>query len=189
VLDHIRYFHDLLKEKNARAIMWHDMLLMRGDPRWKGYIVNGPAEQGLGGLYKKLPKDIVIADWQYGNLPEDNREPEWPTSLFFKKAKFDVLPCPWMESRGTLSLGKMAERESLFGLLGTTWHTNSGHLFSKMFYDFASAAWGVNQERIGWDPLSIALHLRQVGWDMNLVEYEQTGDVEYQIFPETVQYQ
>lgn len=193
VLDHLGYFHDLMKEKGARAIMWHDMLLTIGDPRWRGYIVCGHKEQGLGELYKKLPKDIIIADWQYGNLPEENKNPEWPTSLFFKKAEFDVLTCPWMEPQGTLSLGKMAERETLFGLLGTTWHTCYADSFKNMFYHSACAAWGGNQERAGIfsisrERLSIARHLRQIGWDMNLAEYEQTGDVEYQVFPETVQY-
>ena len=35
---------DHLRAKGARAMMWHDMLLKAGDPRWKGFQANGTDE-------------------------------------------------------------------------------------------------------------------------------------------------
>ena len=115
--DHIVYYHDLFKKHGARIIMWHDMLLQRGDERWKGYIVCGLPEHKLDRLYRELPKDIVIADWQYGyKAKEDDPEPTWPTTKFFRKEKFDVLVCPWINEQGTKSLGEFAGKEKLMGL-------------------------------------------------------------------------
>lgn len=184
VRDHIVYYRDLFRERGAKVIMWHDMLLERGDERWKGYIVCGQPELKLGELYRELPKDIIIADWQYDykKKPEDP-EPDWPTAKFFKKEKFDVLVCPWFNEDGMCSLGRMAEKEGLHGMLVTTWH---------MFHDFHFLAIGVTGANAAWNPakagcvtnstrLSCSMHVRQIGWDMGTVEYERTGWSQLQV--------
>ena len=63
--DHLLYFYNYLKEQGIRMMMWHDMLLNREDPRWNGYIVCGKESEGLGDLYRDLPRDMIICDWQY----------------------------------------------------------------------------------------------------------------------------
>ncbi len=186
VRDHILYFHDLFQKRGTRIIMWHDMLLEKGDPRWKGYIVCGLPEHKLSKLYRELPRDIVIADWQYGYKakPEDP-EPEWPTSKFFKKEKFTVVVCPWINGEGTVSLGKMAAKEKLFGMLETTWHISHDRIHLLIFATAACAAW--NPETIPTGALSrrlaVSYHVRQIGWDMKVSEYEKTGFAQYQVDP------
>ena len=186
VRDHIVYFHDLFKQHGARIIMWHDMLLERSDPRWNGYIVCGLPEHKLSKLYKELPRDIVIADWQYGYKAKDeDPEPEWPTSKFFKKEKFSVLVCPWLDTGGTVSLGKMAAKEKLFGMLETTWHVSHDKKHLNIFGHAACSAW--NPAVISSNSLSfrlcVAHHLRQIGWDMGVSEYEKTGFSQNQVDP------
>ena len=186
VKDHIRYFRDLLAKQGARVIMWHDMLLKQGDPRWKDYIVCGLPEHKLDQLYKELPRDIIIADWQYGEHanPED-KEQVWPTMQFFQQEKFDVLGCPWQNAAGTLSIGKYAERSGMFGMLETTWHIYHDSRHCHALGITAAAAW--NPEKAHDTTLALRLavaqHMRQVGWDMNIVHYEQTGWSQDQVDP------
>ncbi len=182
IRDHILYFHDLLKEQGARTIMWHDMLLTIGDERWNGYIVCGKPEQELGELYKELPGDIIIADWQYGYpAKEDGSEPDWVTTKFFKAEKFDVLVCPWLDNQGTASLGKFAEQEKLTGMLETTWHISHDRHFYNIYGVAAAAAWNPGENHIVRE--TIAFHLRQIQWDMKLNDYEQFGFSQNQVDP------
>ena len=162
--------------------MWHEMLLEKADPRWKGYIVCGLPKYHLSELYRELPRDIVIADWQYGYKakPEDP-EPEWPTSKFFKKEKFTVVVCPWIENGGTVSLGKMAAKEKLFGMLETTWHISHDRIHLVIFATAACAAW--NPEAVNGSRLAVSYHVRQIGWDMKVTEYEKTGFAQNQVDP------
>lgn len=186
VRDHIVYYHDLFKKHGARIIMWHDMLLQRGDERWKGYIVCGLPEHKLDRLYRELPKDIVIADWQYGyKAKEDDPEPTWPTTKFFRKEKFDVLVCPWINEQGTKSLGEFAGKEKLMGMLETTWHIYHGVHYPYVHATAAYAAWNpaVNPMTSLATRLSVAMHMRQIGWDMDVVDYEKTGWNQYQVDP------
>ena len=52
------------------------MLVTRGDPRWDGYIACGREYHGLSELYRELPKDIIICDWQYDYPQKDGKEPQ-----------------------------------------------------------------------------------------------------------------
>ena len=169
ITDHILWFHDLLKKRGARAIMWHDMLLEKNDKRWKNYIAHGK----IANLHKAFPRDIIIADWQYDRpRPELDSEPDWATVKFFKKQGFDVLMCPWLDPRDMRSIGKTVGSEHLMGMLETTWH-KSDHVF-EIFADAAEAAWNPLQP-ISASYLSLAEHVRHICWDMKICDYEQTG--------------
>ena len=186
VRDHIVYFRDLLRERGARVIMWHDMLVEKGDPRWEGYTACGLPQYKLGQLYRELPRDIVIADWQYGYPEgEDGAEPDWPTARFLHGEGFLVLVCPWLNDRGAASLGALAAREGMFGLLATAWHKSHDRGYTAIFGSAADAAWNpAAARRVSIDlRLTVAHHLRQIGWDMKLAEYEQTGFSQYQVDP------
>lgn len=184
--EHLLYFHSLFAERGARVMMWHDMLLNRDDPRWNGYIVCGHSENGLGELYKELPKDVVICDWQYGYQEKDGKEPDWPTSHFFQQAGFDVLVCPWLERRGVKSLGRLAKQAKLFGMLETTWHWyRASHRMETLFVFSSNAAWHPD-----WVPENDVVyreylnrHLREIDQDMGSKKYIQFGSVQYQINP------
>ena len=187
VKDHICYFHDLFDKLGVKVIMWHDMLLEQGDERWKGYIANGLIEHELGTLYKELPKEIIIADWQY-SFPkenEDSPDPDWPTVRFFKEEEFSVLVCPWRNQEGIKSLGKLVSEEKLFGMLQTTWHISHDRDFIGTYCTAAYAAWNpaVNPGVTMATRLSLAHHTRQVGWDAGVGEYIKTGWNQYQVDP------
>ena len=185
--EHICYFHDLFAARNTRVIMWHDMLVTKGDPRWKGYTACGLPEHELGELYRELPRDIIIADWQYCNpetLPED-ADRNWPVSRFFKQEKFDVLVCPWLNWQGAAEQGKNAAKENLYGMLETTWHIFHDRNALAVYCCAAGAAW--NPENIPDNSLScrlaLAQHVRQVDWDMGAGEYIRSGFCQYQLIP------
>ncbi len=185
VKEHIDFFYQLFAERNTRIIMWHDMLVSRGDPRWKGYTACGLEQYQLEELYKELPRDIIIADWQYldpDELPED-ADPDWPVSKFFKQEKFDVMVCPWLNWRGIASLGKMAAREKLFGILETTWHIFHDRNAVAVYCCAAGAAWNPDAipENSLANRLALAQHTRQVDWDMGVDEYTHTGWCQYQL--------
>ena len=181
---HLAKFNNFVNSLGARAIIWHDMLLDRADARWKGYVALGDAETAK--ALEKLPKNIIIADWQYGyKAKEDDPEPTWPTTKFFRKEKFDVLVCPWINEQGTKSLGEFAGKEKLMGMLETTWHIYHGVHYPYVHATAAYAAWNpaVNPMTSLATRLSVAMHMRQIGWDMDVVDYEKTGWNQYQVDP------
>ena len=188
VRDHILWFRERFAERGARVIMWHDMLLAKGDERWKGYIVGARPGSGLEDLYRELPRDIVIADWQYGcPVTPEHPEPEWPTVRFFADEKFDVLVSPWLNNAGTVSLGRLAASQHLAGMLATTWHIGHGGRFCDTLGVAPSAAWNPEAAAptaIG-RRLAMAHHTRQIGWDMGTTEYEKTGFCQNQVDPGT----
>ena len=178
VRDHICWFYELFKQRGVRVIMWHDMLIERGDKRWDGYTACGLPEHRLSELWKELPKDIIIADWQYGyKAGEDEAETPWPTTEFFQNAGFNVLVCPWLNVDGIKSLGKLAARKELMGMLETTWHISHDHRHTNIYGVAPNAAWNPTAELPKWLSLrlAVALHNRQIGWDMGIKEYEKTG--------------
>ena len=182
VRDHLTYFHDLAAKRGARMLMWHDMLLERQDPRWKGYIVCGEKLDGLAGLYKELPKDIVICDWQYGQ-PNPESKIEWPTSVFFKKAGFDVLACPWTDQTGARKFIRFAAEKKLFGVLQTTWHRNRGFSMPVHYVIAGNRAWNPDADH---DFGNVALYIQQIDSDAGLfADYRTAGRSVWQIVPES----
>ena len=176
--EHLLYFHKLLAERNCRMMMWHDMLIQKSDPRWQGYIAVGNSKTA--GLLDQLPKDIVICDWQYG-APKENET--WPTMRFFKEQGFTVLACPWENAPGTRSLGKMIPEAALDGMLCTTWHHMHGGDIMRMFAVGAQVTWRAD-EAPGFERHIFNMHLRQVGWDIPVQNYRNTGHVDWQVAPE-----
>ena len=186
VRDHILWFHRRFAERGAQLIMWHDMLVGKGDERWKGYTANARPGSGLDELYRDLPRDIVIADWQYGYpAAPDGTEPTWPTVRFFAEQNFDVLVCPWLNAAGTASLGRLAAAKHLKGMLATAWHISHDRNFPNIHGVAASAAWNPEAAlppSVGLR-LTVAHHARQIGWDMGVDEYEKTGCSQRQVDP------
>ena len=165
-----------LKARGARPMMWHDMLLEKG--KWGRFYANGKNADKLLGL---LPREMVICDWFYN----DGVSPEgYPTFAHFKKAGFDVLTCPWRSPDGTRAQGKAALEAGATGVLGTTWHHLYGADVEKIFVPTADAAWG-GGARVS-DGSYFATHLRQMGWDMKLVDQRETGWYNEQIPGSTI---
>jgi hypothetical protein len=182
VIDHLRFFRELLASRHARPIIWHDMLVDKGDARWRGYTAHSLPENGLSELYRELPRDVIIADWQYGfPCGEGETEPSWPTVRFFAEEKFDVLVSPWLNVPGTKSLGKLAAQEKLFGMLATTWHISHHRNLLATIAATAVAAW--NPEASANGSAMLARQIRGVCRDMGIAEYEQYGFCSQQVDP------
>ena len=113
MLEHITNVSDDLRKHGRRAIMWGDMFLDK-EKFPAEYECNGRGEPKV---LNKLPKDIVIADWQY------NVKTDFASSEVFVEKGFDVVCCPW-NSRGNVNAAiNTVKNKSLLGVIGTTWHT------------------------------------------------------------------
>ena len=180
--DHLLHFRSLFGERGARVMMWHDMLAVAGDPRWKGYVAGGSPKIGTEALLDALPRDIVICDWQYYTVPKGSETP-WPTMQYFHAKGFPVLACPWKDTEGIKSQGKLVREKGLAGMLCTTWNYMHSLDMYRMLYTGAHAAWGT--EGTGWNAQSaFNQHLRQIGWDMPVTRYRDTGVAQWQVPPE-----
>ena len=179
VLNHLNFFHNLLAERNCRMMMWHDMLIQKTDPRWKGYVSNG--NENAEKMLNALPKDIIICDWQYG-APKKNET--WPTMTFFKELGFDVLACPWNNVENIKSLGKKAGDARLNGMLCTTWHAPSRNELLNIMMYAAQAVWS-KPPYANCNRMMGMNHLRQIGWDIPVKKYKNCGISEWQVRPGT----
>ncbi|MDO4570271.1 MAG: family 20 glycosylhydrolase [Planctomycetia bacterium] len=176
-VDHLKHFTNLLAERNCRPMMWHDMLITR--QQFPGYVAN--ANTHTKDILGKLPKDLVVCDWQYGS-PKENEQ--WSSMRFFKEQGFDVVACPWNNRAGVVSQAKTVCNAQLYGILVTTWHHLSGlDRMYTMFSVGAQSAWRADHPALTNDNFNA--HIRQIGWDMKLSEYDKTGVTDYQIPTQT----
>ena len=163
-------------------MIWHDMLLDRDDPRWKGYIKCG--SKLTAALADTLPKDVIICDWQYsyGNKKEKRRD--WPTMAYFKEKGFPVVGCPWMNYNAMKPMADFIAGIGGHGIIETTWHHLRGRDWVEMFRYGSSAAWGA-EVRNGMPQYDseFAIALRLVGHDMKVADYLDTGHLNYQVPP------
>lgn len=175
VTNFISHIHGVLAARDCRMMVWHDMFLQRGDPRWKGFYANGSeqAEAMLDGF----PRDMFICDWYYGAPKKDEA---WPTLNYFKEKGFSVLACPWENLAGYRGLSKAVESEKLDGMLCTAWHHLYGKSMMQIYFRAAHATWGTLPLG-GYENLVFAHHLRQIGWDVPVKDYEQTGYYHHQL--------
>lgn len=163
---------DLFASRSAAVMMWHDMLLEAGNPRWDGFVANGDARAEE--LLKTLPKSLVICDWFYSGPLK-----AYPTVDYFKAQGFRVLTSPSNGCLdGTAAQGRMAVEKGIFGLLQTTWAAPFGRNMSGGFPVAACAAWGTEypaaQLPQDWTA-PVNAHLRQVLQDMGNRDRTLTG--------------
>ncbi len=171
--DWLVYFHDLLKERDCRVMMWHDMLVESKD--FKGYTTGG--NQKTRGLIDRLPKDVVICDWQYGS-PKENEE--WPTTSYFMEKGFDVLGCPWNDLNGIRSISANVQKKGAFGVLCTTWHTFYGDTMKNVLVVGANWAWGTRYRGSNYS-WPFQRHLRQALQDSETKNYRTNGLNDWQV--------
>ena len=158
----------LLKSRGARAMMWHDMLLKAGTFRPFYAMANAGEER----LLDKLPKSVIICDWYYGGVVKAG----YPTFAHFRKHGYDLLTSPWEIPAATLAQARAAREAGALGVLGTTWHHVYKDSLEREFVPAASGAWGTAS-----DTASFKDHWRQMGWDMKVQDYEDTGFVTEQV--------
>jgi len=179
VSDHIAGICALLKKRGARAMLWHDMLLEKRDPRWKGFYANGSAETAK--LPSRLPKDVIVCDWYYGSDPGGTAEAKdrssltgsYPTLDYFSKTcGLATVTCPWEEPEGIRAQCAYAREKGLFGVLETTWHHFGGVRFPQMVQRAAGGAWGHGEQVSDGH---FAFVWRRCGWDMQSTSYRESG--------------
>ena len=170
---HVKEISDYVKSLGAQTMMWHDMLIESGDPRWEGLYAKGSKETVA--MLNELPRDIIICDWYY-------RQPrtEYPSLAYFKNLGFEVLACPWDKRDGTIDLIANAHKIGIKGVLGTLWHHYYGKWMVDIYFDVANLTWnrdaslkvyGHNSYRL----YTLHTHLRHVGWDMKLRNPQHFG--------------
>ena len=187
VCEHIENLAAFAKEHGARAMIWHDMLLDRHDPRWNGYVKCGSELTAT--LVETLSKDVIICDWQYsyGDMKEARKD--WPTMAHFKEKGFQVAGCPWRNYNAMKPMADFIAKIGGFGIIETTWHYLRGGDWVKMYRYGSSAAWGTHvrgKSRHGASPqfdTEFANALRMVGHDMKVTDYLDTGHYNNQITP------
>jgi len=160
----VRFHADRFAARKVKVLMWHDMLLAKGDARWKGFYANGwTSTQDLAA---KLPKNVVVCDWFYGDKKE-----AYPTLDHFKSLGLEVVTCGWKSYSGDLEQGKYAREHGLFGFLGTTWAGNRRDIGVA-----AAAAWGTKVS-----PASLQDNWRRCGQLAGITDYRETGFYRHQV--------
>ncbi len=168
-LNHLKAINSTITSLGARSMMWHDMLLERGDKRWNGFYANGNTQTASAA--NTLPKDIIICDWYYGSA-----KTAYPTLDYFMRLGYDVLTCPWYDVSGIDSQGSYAQKVGLYGVLGTLWHHFFGNDLVQIYTHLSNVCWNANPKCADYPYSSyVQTHLRQVGWDMGLKDSKHTG--------------
>ena len=185
--EHIAGLAAFVRERGARAMIWHDMLLDRADPRWEGFVRCGSPLTAT--LADTLPKDVIVCDWQYSYGDMKETRADRPTMAHFAGKGFPVVGCPWLNFNAMKPMADFLAKIGGFGLLETTWHHLRGGEWAKMFRCAASAAWGTpTRDERGDSPTpqfdtEFATLLRLVGRDMGVSDYLDAGTLNYQIPP------
>ena len=176
-LKHFTGLVEFIRSRGAQAMMWHDMLLEKSDPRWAGFIKFGGKHATA--ILDGLPKDVVICDWQYWKTTKGKDGKPWPTMTYFKEKGFPVAACPWTNGSVMKSMGDHIAKIGGFGFIETTWHHMRGTEWENMFKWSAFAAWG---SPVSHD-VPFQRSLRLVGNDMKVKDYLDTGHLNYQVPP------
>ncbi len=119
-------------------MIWHDMLLDKDDPRWQGFTKYGSKSTCV--LADRLPRDIVICDWEYRSKGVELGR--WPTMEHFAEKGFPVVGCPWRNFDAMEPMAAFLSERKCFSMLETTWHHLRGEDFVNMLTGASAAAWG-----------------------------------------------
>ncbi|MBR6056913.1 MAG: family 20 glycosylhydrolase [Victivallales bacterium] len=108
--EEILRLHEFLKKKNLRMCMWGDQLLKEH---------NGAGKYNTAEALPKIPKDVVIFDWHYGEGEK------YPSVEFFKKNGFDVISSGWYYPLNITNFLSETFKQDVIGFGGTTWYSIS----------------------------------------------------------------
>ena len=107
--------HDFLAARGIRTMMWGDRLLdgtATGYGRWEA------SQNGTETAISTLPKDILLCDWHYENMPA------YPSVEVFAEAGFDAVLCPWRYKDNAVKFIEYAKAHdggNIRGVMETTW--------------------------------------------------------------------
>jgi hexosaminidase len=130
---HLTRVRDLLRPYNRRLIFWGDIALSHPD------------------LIGNIPKDLIVANWDYG--PKDDYGPRIEP---FKDAGLEQFVCPgvggWRQifpnidasSKNIVNFVRDGQSAGALGMLNTTWDDDGESLFEMGWYGIvlgAAASW------------------------------------------------
>ncbi len=155
-VEQLLHFHDYLAKRNIQTIMWGDILLKRGDecPDYG----HAPSLEAARTMREEIPKDVIVADWHYGNFKPD----EYINIGVLQKAGFEVLGSPAYFPGNLIWFNAALKKAGALGYLHTTW---AGFNFDKkgfdqyftQYYSYilgAEVAWDGDYERVEDVPFS-----------------------------------
>ncbi len=175
VCRHITGLAEFVKSRGAKPMIWHDMLLEKGDKRWEGFTRCG--SKATATLVDTLPKDVIICDWQYRSRKPKEDKNNWPTLQYFHDKGFPVVGCPSMNTNAMRPMADYIAKMGGFGMIETTWHLLRGSAWENMYKTGAAAAWGTKPSG------AFKRSLRTVSSDMKVKDYLDTGHLNHQISP------
>lgn len=103
-LDHLLWLHGKVSEHGRRMMVWSDHLLR------------------MPSVLDRLPRDIVVLDWQYCNWAA------FPTLTFFRERGFEVIGCPWQRLDNIRAMSAQCRLRGAGGVLDTIWEAGEGGL-------------------------------------------------------------
>ena len=148
VIDDIMHYYDMCKERGKRIMIWHDMILSPGEcPNASGMHVANVKET----CRDLLPRDIVIADWQYSG---NQAHAHYKDVKLLMDEGFDVIGCTWYDTNNVENFTKAVYNYGAMGMMGTTWtgYFSGWDSFDRAFYQMATYprlgawAWTVSDE-------------------------------------------
>lgn len=125
--DNIKKCDSIIKKTaKVQNFIWSDMLDSLHNAVNNYYLVNGD----LRGVWDKVPKDLVIVNWNLGRLDE--------SLSFFEKKNFSQITSPYYDagnSNGIKSVRlSMQNHKNILGSMYTTW--SSDYRFLTAFADY-----------------------------------------------------
>ncbi|MFV2066443.1 MAG: glycoside hydrolase family 20 zincin-like fold domain-containing protein [Pirellulales bacterium] len=113
---HLHKLHEYFAGRKIKVLMWHDMFLQRDHPQLGRLSpANSVPPFNTHLALPKLPRDVIIATWNY------SQSSEWPVPEYFHDKGFPVVVCPWKKKQNTIMLVNVAKKHDLLGVLATTW--------------------------------------------------------------------
>lgn len=103
-LDHLLWLHDRVGRHGKRMMVWSDHLLR------------------MPLLVEKLPRDIVVLDWQYCNWAT------FPMLTYLKDHGFETIGCPFNRYDNIRPMTLDCRRRGMAGVLDTIWEMGDGGL-------------------------------------------------------------
>lgn len=174
--NHLVEVNSYINSRGARMMMWHDMLVVKGDKKWDGYSTWGDPATDPEKLAKDLPKNIVICDWEYSEKYKDMTD--FKMHKHFKDLKYDTLVSPCANKTGMRALARKAKEDKIYGYLQTTWGFPYRYQGRTMWYTSSSAAW-CNEDNFdgGWvqSCSTFGKHIVDIEKDSNFTKYEDLG--------------
>lgn len=106
--------HEWMAERGIRLMMWGDMLL---GPAEGPDACHADSVEDARRIRAELPKDIIITDWHYADVPADR----FNNLAVLHAAGFETIAATWYRPGNIVNFAEAAHSKDSLGLLQTTW--------------------------------------------------------------------